>query len=155
MRVQLLAPHIADYLLARAVEFKYREARRLSVMRAEPGVCPPVALLCHCPGGGLSLAGKLTWMWRPPSGRAWVVMVALWAVAIAATMDRPRPCPLSLVVRVVVSRWKGSKRRPICAGGMTGPVLVTDRTAQPSWFAVVSVMVPRGMLCCTALLIRL
>ena len=30
------------------------------------------------------------------------------AVAIAATMDRARPCPLSLVVRVVVSRCRAS-----------------------------------------------
>ena len=51
----------------------------------------PVALSSRGSRGGLSVAGKLTWMWRPPSGRAWVVRVAPWAVAIAATMDRPRP----------------------------------------------------------------
>jgi len=45
--------------------------------------------------GELAGGGKVTSMARPPPGQGWAVMVAAWAVAMARTMDRPRPWPPS------------------------------------------------------------
>jgi hypothetical protein len=45
----------------------------------------------QCGSGFVGLTGKLTWMCRPPSGRACASTSALWAVAMAATMERPSP----------------------------------------------------------------
>ena len=46
---------------------------------------------------------------RPPCARAFAVSVASWVMAMARTMDSPRPWWSS--TRVRSSRWKGSKRR--------------------------------------------
>jgi len=75
-------------------------------------------------------------MARPPPGRGWAVIVAAWAVAMARTMDRPRPWPPSRRAGRGPSRWKGWNRRSTSAAGMTGPELVTDRTA-PEWLVLV------------------
>jgi len=72
---------------------------------------------------------KVTSMARPPPGTGRAVMVAAWAVAMARTMDRPRPWPPSRRAGRGPSRWKGWNRRSTSAGGMTCPELVTDRTA--------------------------
>src|SRR5437016_4118220 len=42
---------------------------------------------------GSSVLAKATVISMPPSGCGWVVMVALCAVAMACTMDNPRPRP--------------------------------------------------------------
>src|SRR5262249_47086780 len=68
-------------------------------------------------------AGKLTVMSRPPPGWARAVRVASWAVAMAWTMDRPRPRPSAFCAESVPSRWKGSKSRWIWPGATTGPGL--------------------------------
>ena len=57
--------------------------------------------------------------------------------------------------RARASRWKGWNRRSTSAAGMTCPELVTDRTAQASLVAVPTWMSPPGMLCRTALWIKL
>jgi hypothetical protein len=75
------------------------------------------------------MAGKVTVMVRPPSGLALVVMVASWAVAMARTMDSPRPSPSLRPVRAVPSRWNGWKSYSMAFGGTTGPVLATVSTA--------------------------
>src|SRR6266699_2245812 len=96
--------------------------------------------------------GKLTWMCRPPWGRARVVRAAPWAPAMAATMDRPSPWPSPARP---AARWKGWNRRSMSAGGMTGPVLATDKMTCPSSRPVVTSMVPAGRLYWTALSMRL
>src|ERR1700683_1238311 len=59
----------------------------------------------------------------PPPGRGWAVMVAAWAVAMARTMDRPRPWPPSRRAGRGPSRWKGWKRRATPAGGGARPAV--------------------------------
>jgi hypothetical protein len=59
----------------------------------------------------------------PPCARTFAVSVASWAMAMARTMDSPRPWWSSRRVRS--SRWKGSKRRwshsqSQCHGGDAG-----------------------------------
>ncbi len=97
----------------------------------------------------------LTSMARPPPGRGCAVMVAAWAVAMARTMERPRPCPLSRRAGRGPSRWKGWNRRSTSAAWMTCPELVTDKTAPACLAVVVIWMSPPAMLCRTALSIRL
>jgi hypothetical protein len=65
------------------------------------------------------MSGKWISIERPPCGRAFAASVASWAMAMARTMDSPRPWCSS--TRVRSSRWKGSKRRWTCSGGITGP----------------------------------
>ncbi len=69
-------------------------------------------------------------MSRPPAGRARAMSVAWWARAMAATMARPRPCPLAWLVRPLASRWNGWNSRSTWPGGMTGPVF-RDRDGGP------------------------
>jgi len=101
-------------------------------------------------GGGVSgawlpTAGKVTVMVRPPSGLALVVTVASCAIAMACTMDSPRPSPSSRPVRAVPSRWNGWKSCSTTSGGTMGPVLATVRTACPSTVRVVTFTRPWGV----------
>jgi hypothetical protein len=90
-------------------------------------------------------------MAKPPPTRGRAVIV----VAMARTMDRPRPWPPSRRAGPGPSRWKGWTSRSTSAAGMTCPELVTDRTT-PAWLVLVVIWVsPPGMLCGTALSIRL
>src|ERR1017187_7066630 len=59
-------------------------------------------------------------MARPPPGRGSAVMVAPWAVAIALTMDRPRPWPPPRRAGRGPSRWKGWNRRAAAGAGGVG-----------------------------------
>ena len=55
-------------------------------------------------------------MARPPPGRGSAVIAAPWVVAIALTMDRPRPWPPSRRAGRGPSRWKGWNRRSTSVG---------------------------------------
>src|SRR5262245_9144889 len=70
------------------------------VMPGEPGRLErPVvenARLASTGTGVAAHAGKMTSMARPPSGRAVVVSMASWAVAMARTIESPRPRPSGL-----------------------------------------------------------
>jgi hypothetical protein len=66
-----------------------------------------------------------------PCARTVAVSVASWAMAMARTMDSPRPWWLS--TRVRSSRWKGSKRRWTTAGvSATAATRATSRTERAS-----------------------
>jgi hypothetical protein len=69
------------------------------------------------------------------------MMAASCAVAVTRTMDNPSPCPSLYVARRRSSRWKGWERRSTSAGGMSGPVLVTDRMA---WAFLIVVLTSTG-----------
>jgi hypothetical protein len=87
------------------------------------------------------MSGKWISIERPPCGRAFAVSVASWARAMARTMDSPRPWWSS--TRVRSSRWKGSKRRWTCSGGITGPVFAMETTAlSPSTRVEISTLPP-------------
>jgi hypothetical protein len=83
---------------------------------------------------------------RPPLCLARAVISAPRAAAMARTMDRPRPWPLSWWTRRPSSRQKGWNSRPTASGGMAGPVLATARTARPSLAAVLTSMLPPATL---------
>src|SRR5215468_5603312 len=95
--------------------------------------------------------GKLTSACRPPPGCGRMVRAAPCAWAMAWTMDSPRPRPSLWLVRSVPSRWKGRSSRSTAAAGTTGPVLITDRTAQEFLVPVTTSMYPPGTLCRSAL----
>src|SRR5271170_6531327 len=65
--------------------------------------------------------GKVTSTRSPPAGCGRAVMLALWASAMAWTMDSPRPRPSPRLVRFAASRWKGWKSRSSTAAGDRGP----------------------------------
>jgi hypothetical protein len=65
-------------------------------------------------------------------------------------MASPSPGPLARI-RWVPSRWNGWKRPSISSGGMSGPVLLTVRTARPSVMAVEMSIRPPSTLCRMAL----
>ena len=90
--------------------------------------------------------GKLTSIARPPPGRArapWRRR-GRWRWPGRWT-GRGRGRRLWWVRRAD-SRWKGWKSRSTSAGGMTGPLLVTERSARPSLTAVVTSTCPPGTL---------
>jgi hypothetical protein len=97
--------------------------------------------------------GKATWMLSPPPGRGRAVMVAPWAVAMALTVDRPRPWPLWWV-RPGSRRWNGWKSRSTSPPGMSGPVFVTVSMALPSVTAVATQTWPPVTLWAVALSTR-
>jgi len=91
----------------------------------------------------------------PPPGRGWMARVAPWAAVMACTIDSPRPRPLGWPARSAPSRWNGRKSRSTSAGGTTGPLLTTVRTALPSRVSVATSMWPWATLWFSALSTRL
>jgi hypothetical protein len=78
---------------------------------------------------GQVAGGNVTSTDRPPPGSACAAIAAPWTVAMARTMDRPRPRPPLLGVPRGCSRWKGWKSRPTSAGGMASPLGLDPTTA--------------------------
>ena len=100
-------------------------------------------------------AGNETAIVSPPSGRACAFSSAPCALAIACTIDSPRPWPSLCRVRAAPSRSNGWNRRSISSGGTAGPEFATDTNACRSRVPVVISTWPPGVLWRIALSIRL
>jgi hypothetical protein len=74
-----------------------------------------------------------------------MVRVEWWALAMAATMERPSPRPSSPAGRMAASRWNGCSSRVTWPGGMTGPVLVTVSHGRPPVAVTWMLIWPPGM----------
>src|ERR1019366_304470 len=92
---------------------------------------------------------------RPPRRPGLTARVAWWALAMAATIGRPRPRPWSPAARWADRRWNGWRSRPIWAAGMTGPVLVIMNVERPRAEVTSTLRSPPGRLWRSALSIRL
>ena len=77
--------------------------------------------------------GKSMSMSRPPRWRGLMVRVAWWALAMAATMDSPRPRPSPSAGRVVGSRWNGWSSRWLPAGPIFQGCLLRSVALARAW----------------------